>query len=90
MRFEGEEAPEQRFIGTIVGIEDRDLHKWPESKWRCLKVRWNETSMIPRPDRVFTLEKRASSFSFYAEVTNLCQLFHPKFRGIYYKLISLK
>nr|GMD47246.1 subtilisin-like protease SBT4.15 [Ipomoea batatas] len=37
MRFEGEEAPEQRFIGTIVGIEDHDPHKWPESKWRCLK-----------------------------------------------------
>nr|GMC96795.1 auxin response factor 2-like [Ipomoea batatas] len=57
MRFEGEEAPEQRFIGTIVGIEDRDLHKWPESKWRCLKVRWNETSMIPRPDRVSPWKK---------------------------------
>nr|GMD72544.1 Auxin response factor 2 [Ipomoea batatas] len=27
MRFEGEEAPEQRFIGTIVGIEDCDPHK---------------------------------------------------------------
>nr|GMD00902.1 auxin response factor 2-like [Ipomoea batatas] len=37
MRFEGEEAPEQRFIGTIVGIEDHDPRKWAESKWRCLK-----------------------------------------------------
>nr|GMD32496.1 auxin response factor 2-like isoform X1 [Ipomoea batatas] len=52
MRFEGEEAPEQRFTGTIVGIEDRDPHKWPESKWRCLKVRWDESSTVPRPDRV--------------------------------------
>nr|GMC76841.1 auxin response factor 2-like isoform X1 [Ipomoea batatas] len=26
-----------RFTRTIVGIEDRDPHKWPESKWRCLK-----------------------------------------------------
>nr|GMC90646.1 auxin response factor 2 [Ipomoea batatas] len=51
MRFEGEEAPEQRFIETIVGIEDRDPHKWSESKWRCLKVQWDETSTIPRPDR---------------------------------------
>ncbi|CAN4088686.1 unnamed protein product [Withania somnifera] len=52
MRFEGEEAPEQRFTGTIVGIEDADPKRWLESKWRCLKVRWDENSSIPRPDRV--------------------------------------
>lgn len=52
MRFEGEEAPEQRYTGTIVGIEDSDPKRWPESKWRCLKVRWDETSTIPRPERV--------------------------------------
>ncbi|GER30221.1 auxin response factor [Striga asiatica] len=52
MRFEGEEAPEQRFTGTIVGIEDADPSRWPESKWRCLKVRWDETSTTPRPERV--------------------------------------
>ncbi|KAL8256415.1 hypothetical protein R6Q59_031482 [Mikania micrantha] len=52
MRFEGEEAPEQRFTGTIVGIEQHDPQRWPESKWRCLKVRWDETSSIPRPERV--------------------------------------
>lgn len=52
MRFEGEEAPEQRFTGTIVGIEDSDSKRWPTSKWRCLKVRWDETSNIPRPERV--------------------------------------
>ncbi|KAK9278040.1 hypothetical protein L1049_027597 [Liquidambar formosana] len=52
MRFEGEEAPEQRFTGTIVGTEDADPNRWRESKWRCLKVRWDETSTIPRPDRV--------------------------------------
>ncbi|XP_060205381.1 auxin response factor 2A [Lycium barbarum] len=52
MRFEGEEAPEQRFTGTIVGIEDADPKRWLESKWRCLKVRWDENSTIPRPDRV--------------------------------------
>ncbi|KAK4488932.1 hypothetical protein RD792_004722 [Penstemon davidsonii] len=51
MRFEGEESPEQRFTGTIVGIEDADPKRWSESKWRCLKVRWDETSSIPRPDR---------------------------------------
>ncbi|XP_057516615.1 auxin response factor 2A isoform X3 [Amaranthus tricolor] len=52
MRFEGEEAPEQRFTGTIVGVEDADPNRWQDSKWRCLKVRWDETSTIPRPDRV--------------------------------------
>ncbi|KAK7316859.1 hypothetical protein RJT34_00617 [Clitoria ternatea] len=52
MRFEGEEAPEQRFTGTIVGIEDADPKRWRESKWRRLKVRWDETSNTPRPERV--------------------------------------
>ncbi|KAK8583775.1 hypothetical protein V6N12_068034 [Hibiscus sabdariffa] len=52
MRFEGEEAPEQRFTGTIVGIEDADPKRWRYSKWRCLKVRWDETSTLPRPERV--------------------------------------
>ncbi|XP_047311082.1 auxin response factor 2B-like isoform X2 [Impatiens glandulifera] len=52
MRFEGEEAPEQRYTGTIVGNEDADHNRWPGSKWRCLKVRWDESSTVPRPDRV--------------------------------------
>ncbi|PSR89417.1 Auxin response factor 2 like [Actinidia chinensis var. chinensis] len=52
MRFEGEEAPEQRYTGTIVGIEDADSRRWQESKWRCLKVRWDENSTVPRPERV--------------------------------------
>ncbi|WOL01764.1 auxin response factor 23-like isoform X1 [Canna indica] len=52
MRFEGEEAPEQRFTGTIVGIGDADPSKWSGSKWKSLKVRWDETSSIPRPERV--------------------------------------
>jgi len=51
MRFEGEEAPGQRFTGTIVGSENLD-QLWPESSWRSLKVRWDEPSTIPRPDRV--------------------------------------
>ncbi|KAJ6834338.1 auxin response factor 2-like [Iris pallida] len=52
MRFEGEEAPEQRFTGTIVGIGDVDSSRWSGSKWRCLKVRWDENSPVPRPERV--------------------------------------
>ncbi|KAM1339775.1 hypothetical protein ACFX2H_038254 [Malus domestica] len=52
MRFEGEEAPEQKFTGTIIGTEDADTKRWRDSKWRCLKVRWDETSTISRPERV--------------------------------------
>lgn len=52
MRFEGEEAPERRFTGTIIGIGDTDPARWPSSKWRSLKVQWDETCAIPRPERV--------------------------------------
>ncbi|KAJ3678233.1 hypothetical protein LUZ60_002036 [Juncus effusus] len=52
MRFEGEEAPEQRFTGTIVGLGEVEPIVWRDSKWRYLKVRWDENSSIPRPDRV--------------------------------------
>ncbi|KAH9323126.1 hypothetical protein KI387_017765 [Taxus chinensis] len=38
MRFEGEDAPERRFSGTIIGISDVDPVRWPGSAWRSLKV----------------------------------------------------
>ncbi|KAL7166613.1 hypothetical protein ACSBR2_037307 [Camellia fascicularis] len=41
-----------RFTGTIIGIEDADTKRWAESKWRCLKVQWDENSTIPSPERV--------------------------------------
>jgi len=52
MRFEGEESPERRFTGTITGIGEVDNVRWPDSKWRSLKVQWDETSVVPRPERV--------------------------------------
>ncbi|KAK4765503.1 hypothetical protein SAY86_026593 [Trapa natans] len=52
MKFEGEEAPEQRFSGTVVGIDDADRARWPGSKWRCLMVQWDEMSSIHRPGGV--------------------------------------
>ncbi|XP_071698046.1 auxin response factor 1 isoform X2 [Rutidosis leptorrhynchoides] len=52
MRFEGEEAPERRFSGTIVGVGDAASSKWLDSEWRSLKVQWDEPSSIVRPDRV--------------------------------------
>ncbi|XP_031127062.1 auxin response factor 1-like [Ipomoea triloba] len=52
MRFEGEEVPERRFSGTIIGVGDNKSCRWPNSKWRNLKVQWDEPSSIYRPDRV--------------------------------------
>lgn len=51
MRFEGEDSPERRFSGTIVGVEDFSP-QWDNSSWRSLKVHWDEHASIPRPDRV--------------------------------------
>ncbi|XP_027335924.1 auxin response factor 9-like isoform X1 [Abrus precatorius] len=53
MRFEGDDSAEtdRRFSGTIVGVEDISPH-WINSKWRSLKVQWDEPSAVPRPDRV--------------------------------------
>ncbi|XP_047318551.1 auxin response factor 1-like [Impatiens glandulifera] len=52
MCFEGEEVPERKFSGTIVGVEERTSSRWPESEWRSLKVQWDEPSSIFRPERV--------------------------------------
>lgn len=52
MKFEGEEGQEERFTGTIICMEDSDPATWPGSEWRCIKVRWDDTSTILRPQRV--------------------------------------
>nr|CAD1842153.1 unnamed protein product [Ananas comosus var. bracteatus] len=52
MRFEGDEAPERWFSGTIIGFVDASTSRWKDSEWRSLKVQWDEPSAIPRPDRV--------------------------------------
>ncbi|XP_019413505.1 PREDICTED: auxin response factor 18-like isoform X2 [Lupinus angustifolius] len=53
MRFEGDDSPEsdKRFSGTIVGVEDISP-QWINSKWRSLKVQWDESASVPRPDRI--------------------------------------
>lgn len=51
MRFEGDDTPERRFTGTIVGVEDVCPH-WSGSKWRSLKVQWDEAATFQRPDKV--------------------------------------
>ncbi|ONM17202.1 Auxin response factor 6 [Zea mays] len=55
MRFEGDDAPERRFSGTIIGIGSLPAMSkslWADSDWRSLKVQWDEPSSILRPDRI--------------------------------------
>jgi len=55
MRFEGDESPERRFSGTIIGMgcmPANSTSPWANSEWRSLKVQWDEPSAILRPDRV--------------------------------------
>ncbi|PWA82811.1 PB1 domain, AUX/IAA protein, Auxin response factor, DNA-binding pseudobarrel domain protein [Artemisia annua] len=58
MRFEGEDSPERRFTGTIVGVEDLS-GQWECSNWRSLKVQWDEPTSIVRPERVSPWEIEA-------------------------------
>ncbi|KAA8516190.1 hypothetical protein F0562_019369 [Nyssa sinensis] len=51
MRFEGEDSPERRFTGTIIGVGDIST-QWSNSKWRSLKIQWDEPATIQRPERV--------------------------------------
>ncbi|KAK7259457.1 hypothetical protein RIF29_25065 [Crotalaria pallida] len=41
MQMEFEEST-RRFAGTIIGINDVDSARWPGSKWRCLKMQWDD------------------------------------------------
>ncbi|XP_007050773.2 PREDICTED: auxin response factor 4 isoform X1 [Theobroma cacao] len=53
MQSEGKECGEQRALGTIIGTEDVDHIRWPNSEWRCLKVKLDPTSDANfRPERV--------------------------------------
>lgn len=56
MRFEGDDVPERRFSGTIVGVGDNTSCGWADSEWRSLKVQWDEPSSILRPERVSAWE----------------------------------
>ncbi|CAN6914350.1 unnamed protein product [Brassica oleracea] len=51
MRFEGDDSPERRFSGTVVGVQDCSPH-WKDSKWRSLVVNWDEPASFTRPDKV--------------------------------------
>ncbi|KAG6476667.1 hypothetical protein ZIOFF_065912 [Zingiber officinale] len=52
MRFEGDESPERRLSGTIVGVNEKAFSQWEDSEWRSLKVRWDERLSVALPERV--------------------------------------
>lgn len=52
MRFETEDAAERRYTGIITGIGDIEPSRWPVSKWRSLKVEWDEHVANERKERV--------------------------------------
>ncbi|MCO5615040.1 hypothetical protein L7F22_069328 [Adiantum nelumboides] len=51
MQFETEDASDRSFTGTITGIEELDAKNWADSKWRSLKVDWDEINCA-HPNRV--------------------------------------
>ncbi|URE16787.1 auxin response factor [Musa troglodytarum] len=60
MRFEGEDVPEKSFTGTVIGIGDISS-QWPGSKWRSLKVHWDEASSIQKPENISPWDVEPSS-----------------------------
>ncbi|XP_024928576.3 auxin response factor 4 isoform X3 [Ziziphus jujuba] len=56
MRFDMEDSPERRCSGVVTGIGDLDPYRWPNSKWRCLMVRWDEDIGNDRQERVSSWE----------------------------------
>ncbi|GLJ49674.1 hypothetical protein SUGI_1054060 [Cryptomeria japonica] len=52
MKFESEDATEKRYTGTITEISDANPVRWPGSKWRPIKVRWDEHAAHERQERV--------------------------------------
>lgn len=40
MKFNVDDSPERS--GVVTGICDLDPYRWPHSKWRCLRVRWDD------------------------------------------------
>lgn len=60
MRFEMDDSPERRCSGVVTGTADLDPYKWPNSKWRCLMVRWDEDVISDHQERVSPWEIDAS------------------------------
>ncbi|KAH9310078.1 hypothetical protein KI387_037989, partial [Taxus chinensis] len=52
LNFEGEDTAERRHTGTIAGVGNAGPGRWPESKWRSIKVEWDEHPRKEDPERV--------------------------------------
>lgn len=52
MKFDLDDSSERRFCGVVTGVGDVDSYRWPNSKWRCLMVQWDEDIMSNHQDRV--------------------------------------
>nr|CAX63106.1 ETTIN protein [Cabomba aquatica] len=74
IRVETEDAVEKRYTGHITGVGDVDPIRWPNSKWRCLVVRWDDNADTCLHDRVSPWEieqsSLVSSFSFPLKSTS--------------------
>ena len=51
------------YAGTITGIDDLNSVCWPNSKWRSLRVDWDEKTNNEQRDRVSPWEIELSSSS---------------------------
>ncbi|KAL8146277.1 hypothetical protein AgCh_004138 [Apium graveolens] len=51
-KFDKDDSSDRRFGGVITGIHDVDPYKWPDSKWRCLLVRWDDKDTAGHHNRV--------------------------------------
>ncbi|GAB4859210.1 ADP-ribosylation factor 4, variant 2 [Ancistrocladus abbreviatus] len=52
MRFEMDDSPDRRCSGVITGFSDLDPYKWPNSRWKCLMVRWEKDIGSAHHERV--------------------------------------
>lgn len=52
MRYDMDDSPERRSSGVVTGIGDLDPYRWPNSKWRCLMVRWDDDIVSDPQERV--------------------------------------
>lgn len=77
MKFEGEDTPERRFTGTIVGVDDLSP-QWKDSKWRSLKVQWDEPISIARPDRVSPWEIEPFGSSALSDISDAVKNKKPR------------
>ncbi|XP_024972323.1 auxin response factor 4-like [Cynara cardunculus var. scolymus] len=64
MKFCMDESPERRFSGVVTGVGDMDPYKWPNSKWRCLMVRWDEDIGNDHQERISPWEIDLSGGAF--------------------------